>query len=285
MTKITTSARGIAAGLMALGLTLSSAQIAQASAAAEPVPDLGPTSSADSASTTVAVEHPTYDGGISLPGEISEVEVDASRVPRDLDLRTGAALLSTEVEGARVTTYPTDFGTQTFIEIPDAAAPSEYAFELTVPTAARIAVEADGSVTIRDPQGSLLSGYAAPWAFDAAGNPVDTSFSVRGRTLVQAIVTDEDTVFPVIADPSDLWGWATCIGTVLAEVGGNAVVAAKLAKLASRFGTIQRGVEVMVRAWRSSTNHAARLQAVGAAVGGIGAEILGITAIRAACFS
>lgn len=259
-----------------------------ASAAADEAPESAsaPPISASVApdSQTITVAHAAYTGSLTLPGAPTSDEVDASSVPRALDNTVGDALVSTELAGATITAYPAASGSQTFIEIPSADAPSEYAFGLALPEGATAAVEQDGSVAIRDEAGDLLSGYDVPWAIDAAGAAVPTSFRIEGDTLIQSVDLSAAT-FPVIADPSDLWGWAGCIGTVLAEVAGNALVAAKFAKLVTRFGTIQRTVEIMVRAWRASTDANKRVQAVVTAVGGLGAEILGVTSIKNACFS
>lgn len=258
-------------------------------AAAETPPEVavpaGPSVWVDPGSTTVNVAQSTYVSELTLPGTPTSTQADRSLVPDSLDNTTGDALVSTEVFGATITSFPAGDRSQTFIEIPASSAPSEYAFALDMPEGATAAVEHDGSVAIRDRQGILLSGYDVPWAIDADGNAVPTSFRIDGDVLVQSVDLSATSAFPVIADPSDLWGWAGCIGTVLAEVAGNALVAAKFAKLVTKFGTIQRTVEIMVRAWRASSDANKRTQAVIAAVGGLGAEILGVTAIKNACFS
>lgn len=241
---------------------------------------------AESDATTVQVDYTTHVVGIHLPGvETSTKSVDLAEVPDGLARSKGEALLTTEYGSSTISTFATDEGTQTFIEIPAPNSPTEYAFDLTIPDDAVIGVEADGSVAIRDQRGNLLSGYEAPWAIDANGVSVATSFRIEGSTLIQTVDLNGATAYPVIADPSDLWGWAACIGTVLAEVAGNALVAAKFAKLVTKFGTIQRAVEIMVRAWRASSDVNKRTQAVLKAVGAVGAEILGVTAIKNACFS
>lgn len=46
---------------------------------------------------------------------------------------------------------------------------------------------------------------AAPWAVDATGAPVQTSYAIRGDELVQVVTPDASTVYPVVADPSWMW--------------------------------------------------------------------------------
>lgn len=60
----------------------------------------------------------------------------------------------------------------------------------------------DGRVTILDSDGELVGGIEAPWAVDAKGNRVPTSYSVEGNVLKQEIETDKTTSFPVVADPT-----------------------------------------------------------------------------------
>ncbi len=61
----------------------------------------------------------------------------------------------------------------------------------------------------------------APWAVDAEGNAVETSYNLVDGTLVQTVVTDENTVFPVVADPSIreiAWWTATSLSCAAAIV-------------------------------------------------------------------
>ncbi|MFS0895001.1 hypothetical protein [Microbacterium sp. 179-I 3D3 NHS] len=46
---------------------------------------------------------------------------------------------------------------------------------------------------------------AAPWAVDATGAPVQTTYTIRGDELVQVVTPDASTVYPVVADPSWMW--------------------------------------------------------------------------------
>jgi hypothetical protein len=59
----------------------------------------------------------------------------------------------------------------------------------------------DGRVTVSDHDGELLAGIDAPWAVDAAGVPVASTYSVNGSTLTQHIDVSSSTVYPVVADP------------------------------------------------------------------------------------
>lgn len=111
-----------------------------------------------------------------------------------------------------------------------------------------------------------------------------THFRLDGAVLVQTVDFDEDTAFPVTADPSDFWGWTTCVATVTAEVAANALVAGKVAKLVARFGSIQRTFQILYRAWNAAASWNNKWQAVVAAGGGLAGELLGVTSIKEACF-
>lgn len=60
----------------------------------------------------------------------------------------------------------------------------------------------DGRVSITDHDGNLLGGIEEPWAVDAAGNSLDTAYTIEGTTLVQDLATDDSTSYHVVADPT-----------------------------------------------------------------------------------
>ncbi|MFD7904211.1 hypothetical protein ACFV4G_18425 [Kitasatospora sp. NPDC059747] len=74
---------------------------------------------------------------------------------------------------------------------------------------------------VADPLGGVLlvdrttgradSRISAPWAYDANGRALPTSYSVDGGTVTQHVDT-RGAAFPVVADPHYTWGWIT--GTV-----------------------------------------------------------------------
>lgn len=162
----------------------------------------------DPESQTLAVED--IDVSIQMPGEITESVVDVSQVPEVLLSATGPALLSTNQDSTLISSYATDDGVQTLIQIPDASAPSEYRFPLNLPVGGQAALFDDGSVVISDDAGVATGGFRAPWAVDANGDSIPTSFRIEGTTLIQTVAIDADTVFPVTADPdlgTEWWGY------------------------------------------------------------------------------
>ncbi|MEV4736088.1 MULTISPECIES: hypothetical protein [unclassified Microbacterium] len=98
--------------------------------------------------------------------------------------------------------------------IPNADAPSSYDFEVQVPDGTVAEHHVDGSITLHRPVAILQDGvqasaviatFDAPWAVDANGVNIPTSYSFDGRTLTQTIDLSAVTAFPVVADPKVDW--------------------------------------------------------------------------------
>lgn len=93
-------------------------------------------------------------------------------------------------------------------------APTEYRFPLEVPSDSEILIQDNGSVSITNEDGMGFE-IETPWAVDANGDAVPTSYRLEGTTLVQT-VKHTGAAYPVVADPSItfgkniyvwLWGW------------------------------------------------------------------------------
>lgn len=105
---------------------------------------------------------------------------------------------------------------RTLVVLNDSSAPTDYRFDVQAPAGSVLSPQADGGVNIVDAQGTVLGQVAAPWAKDAAGTDVKTSYRIDGDTLVQTVELTKETQFPVVADPKltygfgvylNLWGW------------------------------------------------------------------------------
>ena len=59
----------------------------------------------------------------------------------------------------------------------------------------------NGGIKVLGPKGLYLGSIAPAWAKDANGLPVQTNFSIYGLTLVQTVAFDQDSEFPIVADP------------------------------------------------------------------------------------
>ncbi|MFJ4222939.1 hypothetical protein [Microbacterium sp. NPDC089695] len=188
----------------------------------------------DPTSQSVTVE--SSDVGLQLPGDLTTVTVDTSLISDDVFSGQGASLLNTSVQSAVLSSYATVDGVQTLIQIAGADAPTEYRFPLNLPEGGQAALFDDGAVIISDGSGASVSGFRAPWALDANGTAVPTSFRVEGNELVQVVGFNADTAFPVTADPdlgTEWWGYyvqltraeTKRVATIIANNQGPAVLA------------------------------------------------------------
>ncbi|WP_167536306.1 hypothetical protein [Streptomyces ficellus] len=95
----------------------------------------------------------------------------------------------------------TDGSASALITMKEAAAPTEYRFPLELPSGAVPIVGDDGGLVVFDETGELIGAFDAPWAKDANGKTVPTSYRLEGSELVQTIEVSESTTYPVVADP------------------------------------------------------------------------------------
>lgn len=85
----------------------------------------------------------------------------------------------------------------TVIEGPNA--PTRYAYRISVPDGGQM-IRAGEAVLIRDEEGEMVAGVAPPWAKDAGGRELPTSYEIEGDLLTQ-VVDHSDAAYPVVADP------------------------------------------------------------------------------------
>ncbi|MEQ4724743.1 hypothetical protein [Nonomuraea sp. B19D2] len=85
--------------------------------------------------------------------------------------------------------------------IHDASAPTEYRFPISAPEGSMLEVEDDDGTVLIYNHDFYLAEIDLPWAKDANGNPVPTSYRVEGMTLIQT-VNHAGAAYPVVADPA-----------------------------------------------------------------------------------
>jgi hypothetical protein len=100
-----------------------------------------------------------------------------------------------------------DRGARMVLTIESASAPTEFRFPIAVPSGGRLEAQVDGTVNVIDAAGLPAGHFAAPWAIDAVGSAVPTSYRVAGNVLVQTVQHTDN--YPVLADPHYDWGWVT----------------------------------------------------------------------------
>lgn len=87
-------------------------------------------------------------------------------------------------------------------------------FKMDLPKGGRLVEGPEGSLVIvksDDEGGAILGRVEAPWAVDARGTALPTSYTVKGSTLVQNVDTKGAT-YPVVADPQLSAGWSWWVG-------------------------------------------------------------------------
>lgn len=101
---------------------------------------------------------------------------------------------------------------RTMISIPNVDAPKEYSFDYNLPDGWSLIMGKDlGNSDIANDAVGIINedGYAvavidSPWAIDAAGNALETTYRIDGSTLIQEIMFDQSTLFPILADPTTI---------------------------------------------------------------------------------
>ena len=124
-------------------------------------------------------------------------------------------------DNSTTTVLPKNDGSVQIVTVLESAdAPTDYTYTITGSEGSYLQLQDDGSVALLSADGDWEGGIAAPWAKDANGDAVETSYGVDGNTLTQHVSTTADTVFPVVADPwwgvnyidhtewADLWEWS-----------------------------------------------------------------------------
>ncbi|MDI2130525.1 hypothetical protein [Yinghuangia seranimata] len=207
-------ARGLTAtGLVLAGLSIASAPSASASARAPSgqspaqrvvtelaaIPDLlgGPSANpATSAATSAA------SSGVSI--ELNGAHGTTTRPSAGLTV-TPDALPHVD---AAVRTDAT--GTSHIVVLRDRKAPSSATFTVNK-AGTHLVADPLGGVVLVGADGAVDSRISSPWAYDARGRSLPTSFVVSGNTITQHIDT-RGAAYPVVADPH--WKWGIVTGTL-----------------------------------------------------------------------
>lgn len=138
-------------------------------------------------------------------------------------------------DGADVAVQATDDGVRAQAILAGADSPTEYAytFDGFTPT-----LNVDGSISLA-PAGLGLNegaGIGVPWAADANGTPVPTSYRVEGSTVIQVVEHNGgDYTYPVVADPYitfELGWYANWTKAETSYVAGNTATNVALAAAA-----------------------------------------------------
>jgi hypothetical protein len=101
-------------------------------------------------------------------------------------------------------------GVRELFTLNNADAPKDFSVPLNLPADASLIANDEGGYDIVTPNAdgtaSTQATISAPWATDANGTSLTTSYTLDGTTLTQHIDTI-GAVYPVVADPKVVWNW------------------------------------------------------------------------------
>lgn len=185
--------------------------------------DVTAATSSDSSYAAIAV---TEDNVVSVPwdGRNNAIDIRNDLMPNKLTIpaagtkgtRVGGNVVYTSSGPVDTVVQPTvDGGSRTLNILKDGSAPHDYETGFTIPAGMKAVPHDDGSVSLyaagdenaeKAPSSDAAGFFDAPWAKDAAGNDVPTSYKVVGDKLVQHVDFAANSAFPIVIDPS--W-WST----------------------------------------------------------------------------
>ncbi|MGE7910693.1 hypothetical protein [Lysinibacillus xylanilyticus] len=186
---------------------------------------------------------------------------------------------------------PTEFGVRSTLNIKDSSAPKEYKFELDIPEGHKVISSAEyfgdvpGSeldteeVFIVDENNIVQSVFGKAWAVDANGADVPTYYEVVDNTLIQIVNFNENTAFPVLADP-DWVAIGACSAALVWFVGSNLFVVAKIIKV-KKYVQALGGFKETAKLIAGATSWEEKLRVGGSALRSLAAEITGVTGMYA----
>ncbi|MGA4844115.1 DNRLRE domain-containing protein [Streptomyces sp. G45] len=181
----------------------------------------------------------TGENTVSVPwdGKNNGIDIKNELMPNRLTIpggstkgtRVGGNVVYTSSGPVDTVVQPTaDGGSRTLNIIKNASAPRDYETGFVLPAGMKAVTHDDGSVSLysagdddgdKAPTKEAAGFFDAPWAKDANGKDVPTSYKVVGNKLVQHVEFGADSAFPIVIDPS--W-WSTTKKIVKCSVYGVA---------------------------------------------------------------
>jgi hypothetical protein len=129
-------------------------------------------------------------------------------------------------------------GARVLVSIGNADSPSEYVFDVELPQDHVLVPTPEGGLQGENPDTREVSVVIpAPWAVDAEGNDVPTHYEVAGNTVTQRVQFNENSSFPIVADP--VWfvpliiAGGRVIGSVAVRAATKSAATARAASIAA----------------------------------------------------
>ncbi|WP_299954699.1 hypothetical protein [uncultured Modestobacter sp.] len=176
-----------------------------------------------------AVELPTEAGDPVLAGRGADTVAVTPELVGDRAADTlagGTTVVGDSDETIAIQSTPDGFRMMSVLA--DASSATSTTYDVELPDGASLVVDPLGGVVVQR-DGVATGRFNAPWAVDANGKQLDTSYSVAGSQITQTFDTT-GAVFPVVADPHYTWGIIT--GTVYFNKSETQKVAASSAFIA-----------------------------------------------------
>lgn len=121
----------------------------------------------------------------------------------------GSVVYVDDQHSTDVAVQPFDDSTRVLTILNGADSPTEYSYSVSLPVGGKIVKSEDGGILVFSKDGSLIGGFAAPWAVDADGKKIPTHYDIRDNSVVQVVEhLGNNTHYPVVADP---WLWKDLI--------------------------------------------------------------------------
>ncbi|MDY5589065.1 MAG: hypothetical protein SPF30_03810 [Arcanobacterium sp.] len=110
-------------------------------------------------------------------------------------------------------------------------------FGYTLPDGYRLESRSDGGFALLSNSGSIEGEINAPWAIDANGKQLPTSFELVDGSVLRQHVNTKGASFPIVLDPSWSW-WLVTAGKCAVSIApllvtGGAAIASRVPKLIS----------------------------------------------------
>ncbi|CAN2254074.1 hypothetical protein [Bacillus vallismortis] len=177
---------------------------------------------------------------------------------------------------------PTKDGVRNLIKIKNKKAPKEYKYDLELPKGSKLISAAEylgeefdtGEVFVVDSDNIVTSVFSPAWAKDANKDDIPSHFRVEGNSLIQVIDFNENTAFPVIADPD----WAkigACAAAITWFIGSNLFAAAKIIRVKKYIKELG-GLKETAKLLAGATTWEEKLRVGGSAFKSLAAEITGV---------
>ncbi|WP_327358311.1 hypothetical protein [Streptomyces sp. NBC_01304] len=265
-----TAMAGLTLGLATTGASAAPADGGSAAAAADIVEratgtgDIAPSAPAAGTPAKSVIQTPGGAVTVTAPeqadGTLTAGAKDGSRLGFGLPVTDGVRAVKA---GSGTVVYPdagrstdlaiqptVDGGARTLVTLKDQAAPTTHRFTVHLPDGADLSEDGRGGyeITREVDEGVRVTvgTVEAPWAKDANGKPVETSYRLDGDGIVQTVEANEGTAFPVVADPKFTWGIVT--GTAYFSKGETKKIADNGALAAMGTWALPPGLNVYVSA-------------------------------------